>query len=152
MPASRNGSRRRAPSRIFAFLTAALADPSQLPHDGDFTEERRLDGDRMVARQVLGLPDIEQRNEIATRLQRSCRDIIELRHDQVEKFAGNALELQGSSGRILAMSTTALASLDDQRRQMIEERVKIVALDIPTIKMAGGFVRCTLAGVHLLMR
>jgi len=27
-----------------AFLAAALADPSPLPDDGDFTEERRLDG------------------------------------------------------------------------------------------------------------
>jgi hypothetical protein len=98
------------------------------------------------------IPDVERRNEIATRLQRSGRTIIELRHDQIEKFAGNALELQGSSGRILAMSTTALASLGNDQRQMIEGRVKIVALDIPTIEMAGGSVRCTLAGIHLVMR
>ncbi|WP_313617987.1 citrulline utilization hydrolase CtlX [Agrobacterium sp.] len=98
------------------------------------------------------MPEVERCTEIATRLQRSGRTIIELRHDQIEKFAGNALELQGSSGRILAMSTTALASLDNDQRQMIEGRVKIVALDIPTIEMAGGSVRCTLASVHLSPR
>jgi hypothetical protein len=27
-----------------------------------------------------------------------------------------------------------------------------VALDIPTIEKAGGSVRCTLAGIHLLSR
>lgn len=98
------------------------------------------------------IPDVERRNEIATRLQRSGRTLIELRHDQIEKFAGNALELQGSSGRILAMSTTALASLDGQQRQATEERTPIVTLDIPTIEMAGGSVRCTLAGIHLAPR
>jgi hypothetical protein len=98
------------------------------------------------------IPDVERCNELAARLQRSGRHIIELRHDQIGRFAGNALELQSKSGRILAMSTTALASLDPIQRQAIEERTPIVALDIPTIEMAGGSVRCTLAGIHLAPR
>lgn len=98
------------------------------------------------------IADPVRRGEIKTRLQQSGRTIIDLRQDQIGKFAGNALELQGNSGRILAMSTTALASLDPAQIKAIEERTQIVALDIPTIEMAGGSVRCTLAGVHLARR
>jgi hypothetical protein len=52
----------------------------------------------------------------------------------------------------LALSTTALASLDRHQLAVIEESAKPVALDIPTIEKAGGSVRCTLAGIHLVKR
>lgn len=96
--------------------------------------------------------DTSRRQEILVRLHGSGREVIELRDDQIERFAGNALELEGHNGRILAMSTTALASLDPSQREAIEEYVRIVPLDIPSIEMAGGSVRCTLAGIHLFSR
>ncbi|WCK74804.1 citrulline utilization hydrolase CtlX [Agrobacterium tumefaciens] len=96
--------------------------------------------------------DIFRREEILARLHRSGREVIELRDDQIGKFAGNALELEGNSGRFLAMSTTAVASLEPPQREAIEDCVRIVALDIPSIEMAGGSVRCTLAGIHLIPR
>ena len=46
----------------------------------------------------------------------------------------------------------ALASLEREQRDMIEESAKPVAIDIPAIERAGGSVRCTLAGVHLTPR
>ncbi len=96
--------------------------------------------------------DIPRRKEILVRLHGSGREVIELRDDQIDRFAGNALELEGRNGRILAMSTTALASLDTSQREAIEECARIVPLDIPSIEMAGGSVRCTLAGIHLSPR
>ncbi|MBM7324803.1 amidinotransferase [Agrobacterium sp. S2] len=96
--------------------------------------------------------DVTRRQEILFRMQASGREVIELRDDQIERFAGNALELDGHNGRILAMSTTALASLDLAQRTAIEAYVSIVPLDIPSIEMAGGSVRCTLAGIHLCSR
>lgn len=98
------------------------------------------------------IPDVVRREEILARLHNSGRYVIELRDGQIGRFAGNALELQGHNGRLLAMSTTALASLEPSQRNAIEERVRIVALDIPSIEMAGGSVRCTLAGIHLSLR
>lgn len=96
--------------------------------------------------------DFSRRAEILARLHNSDRYIVELRDDQIARFAGNALELEGSGSRLLAMSTTALASLEPSQRDAIAERVRIVALDIPSIEMAGGSVRCTLAGIHLSPR
>jgi hypothetical protein len=98
------------------------------------------------------MPDPARRREVVARLERSGRDVIALTNQQILEFAGNALELQGSDGRILALSTTALASLEREQRDMIEESAKPVALDIPAIERAGGSVRCTLAGVHLTPR
>jgi hypothetical protein len=98
------------------------------------------------------MTDPARRQEVVTRLERSGRTIIELSNDQIAQFAGNAFELQGKDGRILALSTTALASLDRKQITTIEESVIPVALDIPTIEKSGGSVRCTLAGIHLTSR
>ena len=98
------------------------------------------------------MTDLTRRREVVTRLERSGRRVIALANEQIAKFAGNALELQGNDGRILALSTTALASLNQDQLGMISESAKPVALDIPTIERAGGSVRCTLAGIHLAPR
>lgn len=98
------------------------------------------------------MTDAKRRDEIVARLQRSGRDIVPLTNAQIANFAGNAIELQGKEGRILALSTTALAALSDDQRAAIEIHARIVALDIPTIERAGGSVRCTLAGIHLTPR
>jgi hypothetical protein len=98
------------------------------------------------------MSDPKRRDEVIARLERSGRSIVALSNKQIESFAGNALELQGKDGRILALSTTAFAALDVDQRTMIEESARIVALDIPTVERAGGSVRCTLAGIHLTMR
>ena len=98
------------------------------------------------------MTDLTRRREVVARLERSGRSVIALANGQISKFAGNALELQGNDGRILALSTTALASLNQDQLAMISESAKPVALDIPTIERAGGSVRCTLAGIHLTPR
>ncbi|NTJ68356.1 amidinotransferase [Agrobacterium rhizogenes] len=98
------------------------------------------------------ITDSRRRDEILARLQRSGRDVIHLTNRQIAEFAGNAIELQGTEGRILALSTTALAALDNNQRTAIERHVRIIAFDLPTIERAGGSVRCTLAGIHLTPR
>ncbi len=98
------------------------------------------------------IADERRREEIVFRLERSGRRIIGLSNDQIRRFAGNALELQGRKERILALSSTAFACLDPAQVEAIAESVQAVVLDIPTIEKAGGSVRCTLAGIHLLPR
>jgi hypothetical protein len=98
------------------------------------------------------MTDARRRDEIVGRLERSGRRVIGLTNHQIRRFAGNALELQGWDGRILALSTTALSALEPWQVAAIGESARPVALDIPTIERAGGSVRCTLAGVHLSPR
>ncbi|MTI10087.1 citrulline utilization hydrolase CtlX [Curvivirga aplysinae] len=104
---------------------------------------------------LIGLDMIEdqdRRDEIATRLENSGKRVIALTNDQIRNFAGNAIELQGQDGRLLALSQTAYDALNKEQISMLETSVKLVTLEIPTIEKAGGSVRCTLAGIHLASR
>lgn len=96
--------------------------------------------------------DPARRLEIIDRLERSGREVIALTNEQIARFAGNAIELQGKDGRILALSSTALSALTREQIATISESTGLVPLDIPTIERAGGSVRCTLAGIHLTPR
>ena len=96
--------------------------------------------------------DANRAAEVRARLHESGREIIELTNAQIAEFAGNALELCAASGRILAMSTRAAASLRPDQRAVIERSARIVAIPVPTIELAGGSVRCMIAGIHLSAR
>lgn len=98
------------------------------------------------------IADRKRRAEIIGRLERSGRQVIPLTNRQIRAFAGNAMELQAGGGRILALSTTALAALEREQIETIAATATLVPLDIPTIEKAGGSVRCTLAGIHLSPR
>lgn len=90
--------------------------------------------------------------EIRSRLAESGRDVIDLTNRQINEFAGNAIELSGRTGRILVLSRRALNSLTADQRERVERSARLVPLDVPTIEMAGGSVRCMIAGIHLSPR
>ena len=98
------------------------------------------------------IPDSTRRLEIEERFTRSGRQIIALSIKQIKNFAGNALELQSNKGLVLALSNVALKALGPKQKAIIEQSTIILPLDIPTIELAGGSVRCMLAGVHLSPR
>ena len=108
-----------------------------------------------VALFALGMiPDEHRREEVRDRLTVNGRRVVELTEEQVREFAGNAVELCGRTpeGRrryVMAMSARARRSLTEEQVAQIEESCEIVAVDIPTIELAGGSVRCMIAGIHL---
>lgn len=93
-----------------------------------------------------------RRQEIVERLTAGGKTVIDLSFEQIANFAGNALELTGSNGRILAMSTRAKESLRPDQVEVIERSAKIVSVPVPTIELSGGSVRCMIAGIHLTAR
>ncbi|TLP47283.1 amidinotransferase [Cohaesibacter sp. CAU 1516] len=104
---------------------------------------------------LIGLDMIEdesRKREMISRLKASGRTVIGLTNDQIGNFAGNAIELQGAEGRILALSTRAYDALTPDQIETIEQSARLLPLSIPTIEMAGGSVRCTIAGIHLTPR
>jgi hypothetical protein len=106
----------------------------------------------MIALEMI--PDERRRAEVRERLTVNGRKLVELTEKQVHEFAGNAVELCGRTpdGRrnyIMAMSSRARRSLRPDQVAVIEESCTIVDIDIPTIELAGGSVRCMIAGVHL---
>lgn len=98
------------------------------------------------------ISDEARREEIRARLGEMGRTVIPLSNKQIGEFAGNALELSGKDGRILAISSRAAASLTSEQKTGIEQSAKIIELNVPTIELAGGSIRCMLAGIHLARR
>ncbi|WP_299949606.1 citrulline utilization hydrolase CtlX [uncultured Ruegeria sp.] len=98
------------------------------------------------------IPDLARRAEVLARLGETGRDVVVLTNNQIAGFAGNAIELMGRDGLILALSQAAYEVLTPEQRLRIEFYAKLVPLAIPTIEMAGGSVRCTIAGIHLSPR
>ena len=96
--------------------------------------------------------DPNRRAEVANRLRATGRDVIDLSHEQISQFAGNALELGTADGAVLALSATALNALSDNQKTRIARHARMVPLTVPTIERAGGSVRCMLAGIHLSPR
>ncbi len=98
------------------------------------------------------IADYTRRSEVAERLRGGERDIVDLTHDQITEFAGNAIELQCKDGLVVALSARALASLRSDQRRVIERQARLLPLEIPTIEHAGGSLRCMIAGLHLSRR
>lgn len=98
------------------------------------------------------IPDEHRRRDVRARLAESGRTVIPLTTAQVSEFAGNALELQGTGGRLLALSSRALQALSADQLAALRQSVRLLPVDVPTIELAGGSVRCMLAGIHLRPR
>lgn len=93
----------------------------------------------------------DQRDAVVTRLQETGHDVVKLSYEQLNAFAGNMLELRNADGkRVLAMSSRAWQSLNEDQRTVLQSSSKIVHANIDTIEnSAGGSVRCMLAEIHL---
>ena len=101
---------------------------------------------------LVGLDTIvseERRREVTSRLERSGRTVIPLTRAQIASFAGNAIELRGREGRLLVISQTGYDSLTPEQRATIAASATILPLDVAPIELAGGSVRCMIAGIHL---
>lgn len=98
------------------------------------------------------IPDARRAAQVCDRLRESGREVIALDARQIAGFAGNAIELTGRDGRLLALSQRAFDSLGERERAAIGRSARLLPLSVPTIEMAGGSVRCMMAGIHLSPR
>ncbi|NQY21160.1 MAG: amidinotransferase [Campylobacteraceae bacterium] len=94
----------------------------------------------------------KRRDEVRSRLEESHLEVIDLSFDQINNFAGNAIELTGNKNSYLVMSKRAKNALNKTQCKQIEKYSKIIDLNVPTIELAGGSVRCMIAGIHLSKR
>ncbi|RON02553.1 citrulline utilization hydrolase CtlX [Pseudomonas brassicacearum] len=98
--------------------------------------------------------DLDERNALRSRLERSGKQVLTLSFDQLESFAGNMLEVHNAAGEpLLVMSRTAWRSLHADQRRMVEAYAKPLPVNIDTIeRIGGGSARCMLAEVYLPKR
>ena len=90
-----------------------------------------------------------ERQMLVESLKKSGKSIIELNYQQMNKFAGNALEVVNVSGEsFYVMSKTAHDSLNRTQIEEISAFSEIISIEIPTIEViGGGSVRCMMTGL-----
>ena len=107
---------------------------------------------------VVGSAAIVERDRgrVLDRLRASGRDVIEIGHDEVARFAGNMLEVASwdealGDCRVLVMSAAARQALSPRTYERLSGSTDaVLAVPVPTIeKLGGGSVRCMLAEVFL---
>jgi len=94
------------------------------------------------------------RERVLARLRASEREILELGLDEIERFAGNMLELGTwdealGDARVLVMSLSARRAFKPETfAQLSGTSDTVLAVPVPTIeRLGGGSVRCMLAEV-----
>ena len=93
------------------------------------------------------------RTAVFSKLRATGHDIVDITQEQMAQFAANVLELASPAAKLIALSTTALDSLNRAHRAVLESHATLVPVPIPTIeRVGGGGVRCMLAEIHLPKR
>jgi hypothetical protein len=107
----------------------------------------------VVAAEAIGAAD---RGAVLERLCGTGREVIEIGHAEIERFAGNMLELGSwdealGDLRVLVMSETARHALSQEAFARLSACTdEVLAVPVPTIeRLGGGSVRCMLAEVFL---
>lgn len=97
------------------------------------------------------IPDTEEKEKVAMSLIDSGKKIVEITLAQMNRFAGNMLQVKNAHGEnLLVMSEQAYLSLTPEQVTTLEEFNKIIYAPLYTIeKNGGGSARCMLAEVHL---
>jgi hypothetical protein len=97
--------------------------------------------------------DTGHRAAVLAKLRATGHELVEITQAQMAQFAANVLELAAPTGNLIALSGTALRSLNPQQRRVLESHATLLAAEIPTIeRVGGGGVRCMLAEIHLPKR
>ena len=97
------------------------------------------------------IDDDKQRKNVCEFIKKSEKELINISENQVEKFAGNMLELVNDKGEsVLVMSKSAEDSLNKNQKNTITNYSRIVSCDINTIEVCGGgSARCMMAEIFL---
>lgn len=95
--------------------------------------------------------DKKERKMVLDSLKSDEKEIILITEDQMNNFAGNMLEVQGSDERrYLVMSAAAHKSLTKKQIAQLEEHITILSSSLDTIEACGGgSARCMMAEVFL---
>jgi len=89
------------------------------------------------------------KGEPLDRLAATGRKIVEISMQQMQEFAGNALELRNEAGeKFIIMSERAKRALEPDQVAVLQEFGTIVAIAIPTIEsVGGGSARCMIGEI-----
>jgi hypothetical protein len=111
-------------------------------------------GDRFVIFCADSIRDTTERKRVFDSLKATGREFINIDIKQLDRFAGNVLQIQKKDGRsVLVISTSACLALRPEQRDAIEKFAHIVESPLPLFEGIGrGSARGMMADVHLPRR
>ena len=110
--------------------------------------------DQYVVICLESIKDNEEKARVRNSILQSGKQIIDISYDQMNRFAGNMLQVHNKEGKIfLVMSSQAYDSLKEIQLKKLESFNTIIHSDISTIeKNGGGSARCMMAEVFLPLK
>jgi hypothetical protein len=101
---------------------------------------------------VVCLESIDNESEhelVINSLEKTGKEIITITEEQMQKFAGNMLQIENNIGKLfLVLSETAYNSLNKKQVEKLKSYNELIIIPIPTIeKIGGGSVRCMMAEI-----
>jgi hypothetical protein len=108
-------------------------------------------GDRFAVFCGDSIADPGDRKRVQDSLKSSGREIVAIDLVQLDRFAGNVLQVQTKNGAsALVISTSACLALRPEQRDAIQKFTRIVESPLPVFEGIGrGSARCMMADVHL---
>ncbi|MDN5284826.1 MAG: amidinotransferase [Mucilaginibacter sp.] len=97
------------------------------------------------------IPDLHEKSKVLETLRSTQKEVVTITFDQMNRFAGNMLEVKNATGEnLIVMSQNAYQALNEQQKTILKKYGKLVYADINTIETnGGGSARCMMAEVHL---
>jgi hypothetical protein len=107
--------------------------------------------DRYAVICLNSIRNTTERKEVVDTLTNSGKEIIEISYSQMNRFAGNMLQVENKQGQqFLVMSSQAYHSLNPEQVAKLETYNPIIHSDLTTIETnGGGSARCMMAEVFL---
>jgi hypothetical protein len=139
----------------FCMLTGYQPVPFQAVDGSNFpiyhTNVMMCIGDRFAVICLDSIRNAEEKLNVTVSLKSSGKEIIEISLEQMNKFAGNMLQVANATGEsLLVMSEQAYLSLNAEQITALEQYSHIIYAPLYTIeKNGGGSARCMLAEIHL---
>jgi hypothetical protein len=100
---------------------------------------------------VDSIPNPHERIVVLESLRSTQKEVIEISFTQMNRFAGNMLEVKSEAGEtLIVMSKNAFNALGSEQKIILEKYGRLIYADINTIETnGGGSARCMMAEVHL---
>ncbi|MEJ2003422.1 MAG: arginine deiminase-related protein [Cyclobacteriaceae bacterium] len=99
------------------------------------------------------IDDSREREKVMDSLEKSGKEIVTITESQVQRFAGNMLEVcarKMPQNKYLVMSASAYQSLTREQRKTLSRHCELVYSSLDTIEaLGGGSARCMMAEVFL---
>ena len=131
-------------------FTATDMDDAEIYH----TNVMMCIADKFVVICLDSIKNLKERRYVIDTIEKTGKAIIDISIEQMNRFAGNMLQLQNKNGeKILVMSSQAFASLTYEQISELEKFNRIVYADLNSIETnGGGSARCMIAEVFLELR